>query len=435
MAQVLKARVVDTNKAVQTLALDIVARIATGMGKPFEKQNRFFVLPVCTVLSDQKAPIRNAALTTLTAIANACEGLESMVPGLTSGLETANPLQKGTLLHWIADWFKEHEPPASLDLSNWTLPIISSLDDRNSDVRKGAQAMLPTLIACAGFDYVMQQTNSLKPASRSSVVPLVQAARPAVSAPPVATAKPVVSAVKTRAISPPPEPSESPTVEATVPKAAPSKLTGVRRKLPLGSNRPESRADTPVEAAPSRLAKTQNGLRRPTITKSSAVPTSTSSATFPLSGTNLDAKRNRCGKDATRWINENGPTRKDLTELLQSQMESHASKELLARLFSHDHNAVNDNITGLSLLCDMYNTALGGDESAEAVCLANFDLPLKYVSIKVHEPQSNLVSKCLDLIEAVLAVLRHISYQLSDNEALCFVPTLIYKVWHTFPYF
>ncbi|KAJ3780414.1 armadillo-type protein [Lentinula aff. detonsa] len=43
IGQVLKARVVDTNKAVQTLALDIVARIATGMGKPFEKQTRFFV--------------------------------------------------------------------------------------------------------------------------------------------------------------------------------------------------------------------------------------------------------------------------------------------------------------------------------------------------------------------------------------------------------
>ncbi|THU90725.1 ARM repeat-containing protein [Dendrothele bispora CBS 962.96] len=430
MAQVLKARVVDTNKAVQTLALDIVARIATGMGKPFEKQNRFFVLPVCTVLSDQKAPVRNTALATLTAIANACEGLESMVPGLTSGLETTNPLQKGTLLHWISDWFKEHELPPSLDLSNWTVPIVSSLDDRNSDVRKGAQAMLPILITCAGFDYVMQQTNSLKPASRNTAVPLIQAARPAASAasavPSIAHTKPTA---RTRAASPSPsEPSQSPTVETIAVKAAPSKLTGVRRKLPLGSNRPEPRAETPVETASSRLAKTPNGLRRPTITKPSAISEPSSTTSFALSGTNSEARKNRCGKDATRWVNEGGATKKDLADLLHGQMESHASKELLSRLFSHDHNTVNDNIAGLSLLCDLYNTAQGGDESAEVVCLANFDFPLKYISIKVHEPQSNLTSKCLDLVETVLAFLRHVSYQLTDNEATCFIPTLIYKL-------
>ncbi|KAF5365755.1 hypothetical protein D9758_003307 [Tetrapyrgos nigripes] len=427
MAQVLKARVVDTNKAVQTLALDIVARIATGMGKPFEKQNRFFVLPVCTVLADQKAPIRNSALTTLSAIAAACEGLDSMVPGLTSGLETANPLQKGTLLHWMVEWFKEHRPPPSLDLSAWTVPIISSLDDRNGDVRKGAQAMLPTLITCAGFDYVMQQSSSLKPASRNTAVPLIQAARPAVEVPSAPSAKPAAPPARSRAASPPPSSPEPPAVESSAPKAPASKLTGVRRKLPLVSNRPEPRSETPVEPQPPRLAKT-NGLRRPTVSKPSAAPAASLTVSFPLSGTNPDARKNRCNKDSSRWINEGGPTRKDLVELLQNQMEAHASKELLSRLFSHDHNAINDHITGLSLLCDLFSTATSGDESAEAICLANFDLPLKYVSIKIHEPQSNLTSKCLELVEAVLAFLRHVSYQLTDNEALCFIPTMIYKL-------
>jgi hypothetical protein len=62
IGQVLKARVTDTNKAVQVLALDIISKIAIGMGKPFERQSRFFVLPVATVLADQKAPIRTAAI-------------------------------------------------------------------------------------------------------------------------------------------------------------------------------------------------------------------------------------------------------------------------------------------------------------------------------------------------------------------------------------
>src|ERR1700722_3288702 len=176
-------RVTDTNKAGQMLALDIVSRLATGMGKSFDKQTRLFALPVATVLADQKAPIRAAACQTLTAIATACDGVESMVHGLTTALETSNPVQKATLLQWLVDWFKNHQPSSSLDLSNWAAPVVSSLDDRNGDVRKGAQALLPMLIFCAGFDYVLQQPNSLKPASRTSAIPIIQAARLAVPAP------------------------------------------------------------------------------------------------------------------------------------------------------------------------------------------------------------------------------------------------------------
>ncbi|KAL0071435.1 hypothetical protein AAF712_001292 [Marasmius tenuissimus] len=443
IAQVLKARVVDANKAVQSLALDIVARIATGMGKPFEKQNKFFVLPVCTVLADQKAPIRNAALQTLTAIATACEGLDSMVPGLTSGLESANPLQKGTLLNWIVDWFKGHELSSSLDISNWASSVVSSLDDRNSDVRKAAQALLPTLVASAGFDFVLQQTNSLKPASRNTAVPLIQAARPAQSeAPPVAApSKPKPGAPASAPSSaPPPGPVPAPEQRAPspsdsiAPKPPASKLTGVRRKLPLGSSRPESRAETPLEtpAPASRLAKPGlGGLKRPGAPSASSKPTSATPSPGPslsLIGTNSESRKTRCGKDASRWINEGGPTRKDLADLLQGQMESHASKELHSRMFSHDHNAINDHIAGLGMLCDIYSAAQSGDDAAEAVCLANFDFPLKYCSMKLHEPQPNLISKCLEVVEAVLGFLRHVNYQVTDNEALCFIPTVIHKL-------
>ncbi|KAJ4487992.1 microtubule associated protein [Lentinula aciculospora] len=434
IAQVLKARVVDTNKAVQTLALDIVARLATGIGKPFEKQNRFFVLPVATVLADQKAPIRNAALTTLTAIANACEGLDSLVPGITSGLETANPLQKGTMLHWISDWLKEHKPSPGLDLSSWAGPILSSLDDRNGDVRKGAQALLPVLIASAGFDYVMQQTNSLKPASRTSATPLIQAARPTESPDTQQPSKAKTSAPPPQSQAPSPRSEPPVMVEDAPTKSTGVKLTGVRRKLPLGSTRrPESRSETPVEAPVSKLVKPPiGGLKRPGPPTSSAVKgTSTiasPSLSLPLLSSNVDARKSRCSRDPSRWINESGPTRKDLADLLCSQMEPHASKEVISRLFSHDHSAINDHIAGISMFCDMYNLAQGADESVETVCLANFDLPLKYASIKAHEPQPNLISKCLELVETVLTFLRSINYQLTDNEALCFIPTLIFKL-------
>jgi hypothetical protein len=87
------------------------------MDKPFEKQTRIFVLPVCTVLSDQKAPIRAAGIQTLTAIATACKGLDALVHELTVALEVNQPLQRAQLLGWAVDWLKEHEMTPGLDLN------------------------------------------------------------------------------------------------------------------------------------------------------------------------------------------------------------------------------------------------------------------------------------------------------------------------------
>jgi len=133
--------------------------------------------------------------------------------------------------------------------------------------------------------------------------------------------------------------------------------------------------------------------------------------------------------------------RKDLADLLQHQMESSASKDLIGNLFSQDHNAANDNVNGLTMLCDFYTDLHSGaeglgltEDEAKAIGVANSDLALKYVSIKAHEPQSNLVSKCLDVVDAVLAFMRSVEYQLTEPEALCLIPTLVHKVRKRFGY-
>ncbi len=136
------------------------------MNKSFEKQTRLFTLPVAAALSDQKANIRAAALQTLTAMAEACEGLGEHDTIFTTALETQNPLQRSSLLTWIAEWCKAHEPVGHLDLNEWVAPVIACLEDRSVDVRKAAQSVLPVIVGQVGFDKVMQQTNSLKPASR-----------------------------------------------------------------------------------------------------------------------------------------------------------------------------------------------------------------------------------------------------------------------------
>ena len=415
-----------------------MSRIATGMGKGFEKHSRLFALPVSTVLSDQKATIRSVALQTLTAMAVACDGIESLVPGLTTALETTNPLQKATLSQWIVDWFKDHDPPSSLDINPWAALVVSSLDDRSSDVRKAAQALLPTVIQYAGFDFVMQQTNSLKPASRSGAVRLVQAAKPAVvvNAPISTTAG--KGSTPSDAPSPLPPPESPPITTApdnklantqTIPdNKSNNKGLGVRRKLPQGISRPDSRADNSDGATKAIPTSNKPIALATTATKAQMANSVPEISSLPFTAVNPDVKKARLMKDVNRWVNEGGPTRKDLAELLQSQMEPCTSKDLVARLFSHDHNAVNDHIDGLGVIADFYSEAIGANENIEKLCIVNLDLPLKYISIKAHEPQPNLISKCLDVAESVVAFLRHINYRLSDNEAMCFVPTMIYKV-------
>ena len=444
IGSVLKARVVDSNKAVQALALDVVSRIATGMGKPFEKYMRLLLVPVATVLSDQKANVRTLALNTLTTIATACEGVDAMTGGLGTALETQNPVQRASIMNWAVGWFKDHEGPGA-DLSSWTATVLSCLDDRNSDVRKGAQAILPILIGSVGFDEVMRQTNSLKPASRSTVVPLVQTARANAPAHSILPPKPTTTSAPTKApVKPTPKPTPPPSDPGSpLPKQSPTlpgpSVTGVRKPLPGGSTtpRPQSRLDG---EGGSNLPSKIGGLRRPAATglastKSSSIsaPVAVGTSTV-LTSANFEAKKSRLAKDTGRWINEGGTTRKDLAELLQHQMEPHVSKELVSLLFSHDHNAVNDHVAGMAKIVDLYSCVLAGEDTFGSpsdlrnVCVANSDLVLKYASIKAHEPQSNLIAKVLELVDAVVSLLQSVDFQLTDIEAQCFIPTMVHKV-------
>jgi cytoskeleton-associated protein 5 len=441
IGQVLKARVTDTNKAVQLIALDIVSRIATGMNKPFEKHTRFFALPVATALADQKAHVRAAALQTLTSIATACEGVDSMVNGLGSALESSNPVQRASLLMWIVDWIKAHKGSPGLDLQPWVAPVVSCLEDRNGDVRKGAQAVLPFIMAGVGFDRVMRETSSLKPASRSMVVPLIQAARASAPAPPTPVAKPPPAAMSTSEPAKAPSPVSSPPSPTTVPPAfGNGRSTGVRsRKIQPSGSRPESSVSVrDDDSAPlSRLAKPGTGLKRPASVASAklsaASPSSSSSS--PFIGSSPDAKKTRLARDSTKWIIESNSSRKDLLDILQHQMEPHVSRELNILLFSHDHNAVNDHVSGLGIIADCYVATLAGEEKyghsisdMKAILVANLDLPFKFVSLKVHESQPNLITRCLDVVDHMLTFLCSANYQLTDQEALCFVPTIIHKV-------
>ena len=148
----------DTNLAVKMLALGIITKIAIGMGQPFEKHTRILTAAVASVCADQKLTTRAAGVATLGAMADAAGGLDSMYGGLGTALESPNPALRASVLGWMAERMTGDENAVSGDMSPLAAPILSCLEDRNGDVRKGAGAILPFVVASAGYDVVMSQT-------------------------------------------------------------------------------------------------------------------------------------------------------------------------------------------------------------------------------------------------------------------------------------
>ncbi|CAI2189255.1 12155_t:CDS:10, partial [Funneliformis geosporum] len=202
---ILKARLSDSNKNLQMKALDLTAKLATAMGKPFDKHVKIIVAPVTAILTDKKATVRGSAIGTLDALANAC-GLDPLIGSFSTSLATDNPLLRKDLLSWLSERFKEavesDKKNALPDLSPMVQPILSCLQDRNGEVRKAAQACLGPIIQSAGYDYVVAKCGDLKGAVKQTIMPIIEAIRPTSRSGPAARKDAKKAGLKSRLAAP-----------------------------------------------------------------------------------------------------------------------------------------------------------------------------------------------------------------------------------------
>ncbi|BGO97975.1 Protein STU2 [Rhodotorula toruloides] len=452
----LKMRITDANKIIQLLALDIVSRLATGMGKPFgEKLARTFAGPVAQVLADQKANIRAAGISTLTAMADA-SGLEPLVGQFDKPLEANNPVQRKELLGWLDQRLQDQDSVAGhLDLGVLASGILACLEDRQADVRKSATNVLPVVIAKAGYGTVMDAVSKLKPASRSTVLPIVENARSAASslgstpasAPAAAPARSAAPAARQAA--PPARLSDPPT--------APAAPSAPQPRLPAGLSRPTAKplrtaaappAEDPAPAAvPTRLGQPRprpsvGGLRaaasasssRPASTVSTSSAASVKEPPFRSSDPNPKLLRHKKETGSMRWVVEGTP-RPDQVDWLAGQMAPQVSASLHAQLFSTDHSAERDYIAALGAIdeCARDPAAAGeavdlDEEEMRARLIANFDLVVKYITLRIGMTSTTITVKCLDVIEHSIPVLSAAGYKASDYEVYPLLVSLINKV-------
>ena len=432
---VLKKAMGDTNLAVKMLALGITSKIATGMGQPFEKCIKLLTSAVAGVCADQKAGTRAAGLACLTAMADACGSIDGMYPGLGSALETTNPALRASVLGWMADRLKA-EPPSSADMTPLAGPVLSCLEDRNADVRKGATAVLPFVVQFAGYDYVLDQTSKLKPASKATIVPLIQNARgsapsaPA-AAPAPASAKPAPSAARTPASRAKVATSapRGPAPDSPKPSAVPSRaIQPPGRSLAMKALAPTAR---PIqEDRPVGIPKPRTLVRPVSAASHSTASTSTSRPT-PFVSSAPEPRAARLKRDATRWVLEAG--NKDLPEYLSAQMEPQTSPELFALLFSKDHRAEEDYMAALSAMTEFFDrtapTAFGiHEDELQAIQLANVDLALKYAALRLLSNNTQMANRSLELISRIIESMQARNERFSDTEAKLFAPALVLKL-------
>lgn len=433
----------DANKIVQVLALDVIARLATGTGKPFASLARSFAAPVAGVLADAKVNVRTAGTTTLTAMADAA-GLDSMIAAFDKPLGNTNPLLRKELLTWLQSRFEDKAAVALLDLDSLVGPLLGCLEDRNTDVRKAATAILPDLVARAGINPVMDHVAKLKPASKNTVLPLVEAAKSAApqlpstsqqrptSASVAITAKPATSAK--------PAGSTVGLKKPTVSRIGAANM-GVAKSIRSAPTVAPAETKTPI----AKPRQSIGGLRaratpaNPVVSAAVAAPSH--SREPPFNSADLQPKQSRAARESgpLKWLVD-GPPRSDQVDALRAQMTPHTSPDLLALLFSQDHAAERDYTAALSYLIDCAGNATATAEACsipaselKARLVANVDVIFKYVTLRLTQTSTTINLKCLDLVECIVKLLDEGGHKLSEYEASALLFSLISKVWAFLP--
>ncbi|KAI9145343.1 armadillo-type protein [Paraphysoderma sedebokerense] len=392
----LKARLADSNKNLAIMTLELSGTIATAMGKPFSGHIQTIVPGVCACVADNKAHVRAAAINCLNNIL-AATSLELLVPTVGNALAQDNPNLRKDLLKWLIDQLgKAENKPDRCDLSSLVTPVISSLQHRDADVRKQAQAMLNPIVQRLGYEHVRSQLGDMKAASAQGVLQILDQVRS----------------------------STASSTSASVSKAP---------STPRAANAP-----SPAKASSAGGLKGKPAVRKavpaPVMKLESAAPPEPTNEDIPIITSDLRMKDRRAESEKHgKWVLDG--TRPDLVDYLRDQMTPHFGATIMSQLFSTDHHKEKEHLAAINLLNDCIskpdfsqtNFGIAFDDMKQRA-LANSDLILKYMTLRFMDTNTSMLLKCLDLLENLCSLWDGIGYCLIEYEAAAFLPSFIGKV-------
>uniref|UniRef100_K7G7X3 TOG domain-containing protein n=1 Tax=Pelodiscus sinensis TaxID=13735 RepID=K7G7X3_PELSI len=393
----LRACLQDPDPALVQQTLSILRSLAPAMGPGIRQQVRGLGLPLVALFRDSKSHVRAVALVAVNAWAEQLS-TQDWLEGEASGEERreGDAFQRQELLGWLAERLPALRAAPS-DLRRGVPHLYACLGDGNGHVRKAAQEALPFFMMHLGSEEMADAAGQLKPATRDHVVALREAA----TANPPAKPPGPASALSHQA---PASPSPAPPGDA-VPGSTPAQKPRPKDAT-AGSAAVSVRGGPEGGKAPLKASQ-KDGANKP-------------SPIFIIvpHGKEQRAKDER-GRKVLRW-NFAAPSPK-YTEQLKAQMGPCVSSWLQEELF---HSSFQHHIKALTVLAKHLEEEKDGVIS----CL---DLMLKWITLRFFDNNTWVLTKSLEYLKLLFAVLRREKYQLTENEAASFLPYMVMKLGET----
>jgi cytoskeleton-associated protein 5 len=370
----LKARIIDSNKNLCLIALDICGNISKFMGKPFERYVKVFISPILSLLADQKSTVRSVVISNLEKIVESV-GLGSVLQSVGLVLTQDQPQIRKELLKWLSEK-KTLLSSETAELNFLVGPIFICLQDRNSDVRKFSQSVLVIIAEVIDVSTLKSKaSDSYHGSQLASILPFLDAIN--------------------------------------------------------NTKVPDTFKATPKHLAPrSPPEQKKMKMSRPAVVKTgncSSESLNTNNGT--LLRVDLKGKEQRASQDrgVLKWIFDT--PRRELVDLLSEQCLATFDPDLHALLFSSSHYKEKDILAGLKLLNSFFTDVNDFDKTMYfQIVTSNSDLILKYLTIRFCDTNTSIFIKCLELLENLLQILDDAGYLLNEYEASSFLPFFIGKM-------
>ncbi|KAK2868912.1 hypothetical protein Q7C36_000783 [Tachysurus vachellii] len=383
-----KARLTDSNKILVQQTLSILQQMATAMGPALKQHVKGLGFSIITVLTDSKNAVRAAGLATLNAWVEQT-GMKEWLEGedMAEELKKENPFLRQELLGWLA----EKLPALRSVPSDFVLCVphlYSCLEDRNADVRKKAQDALPVFMMHLGYDKMNKAAAKLKPASKDQLFGLLEKARSAMPAKPVAPSKaPPAATSNVKPAAAPPVPDK------TVPVSEPPPAE-------------------PKKTKPAAAAKTKTVVKK----SSGKVEEDRNGPIFILVPNGKEQRiKEEKNQKVLKW-NFLTP-REEFVDQLKNQMGSCVAKWLMEDLFHADFQK---HIKAIGTMMEH----LEAETEATVSCL---DLILKWFTLRFFDTNTSVLMKALEYLKLLFVTLSNQDYHLTEHEATLFIPYFILK--------
>ncbi|KAI8051432.1 armadillo-type protein [Syncephalis plumigaleata] len=457
MVQALKGRLADKNNSIVMITCEIIGLLAKGMGKPIEKYLRPLLPLIIANLNDSKTHVRAGTISSLDQIADECSLGVILTPAGTA-LEADAPTLRKDLLKWIQDRIVKSEHNLSLsEVDPVILPTLNCLMDRNAEVRKAAQAAAGELIATVGYEKVRSKCSNVKNNGAKTVTPIIEGLRShdkgkskgataggaSGLAPPASgsggggaslsrSSSRASSVNNDRAVSPGPAAASSSGI------ARPGSPKGLARPSNLKSKLAMKRKIVPPGGGGSGIpgaGGARSGIAAPGSSSASASASNDNNAgsDAPILTKDTRPKDVRADKDRgpAKWTFDT--PRKECIQLLSDQMQPHFSSSMHSLCFSSSHNKDRDWLNAISILDDCLvadveaEFGIESDEMNQRF-IANLDLVLKYLSIRLYDNGTTMQLRCMDLTEHTFDMLNKAGYRMTEYEGNVFLPHFIAKL-------